>query len=428
MDTNTNITDKHLDLDWAAQDSDGAHQDSDRMRQGMRWENREKHPSISLGGKINLSWNHGADAESEAVEQERQGRKIIMLVDDNPTNLTLGREILKDDYKVYPIPSAEIMFDLLENVRPNLILLDIEMPNMDGYEAMRRLKSVAEWAAIPVIFLTAKTDGGCELKGLGLGAVDYITKPFSAPLLRKRIENHLVTEEQKEQLRMQNSDLELLVQKKTEEVTNLRNAILCAVADLVEFRDEPTGGHASRTQRYMELMLMEMVESGVYSDVIADWDFETVIASTQMHDVGKIAISDRILQKPGKLTDEEYEVMRTHASIGASIIRNIEANVCETMFLKHARLIAGGHHEKWDGSGYPYKLSGDDIPLEGRLMAIVDVYDALVSSRPYKPAFSMQKAYDIILEGSGTHFDPKLVEVFKRVAHDFADVIREYAV
>ncbi|MDR0596003.1 MAG: HD domain-containing protein, partial [Clostridiales Family XIII bacterium] len=211
-------------------------------------------------------------------------------------------------------------------------------------------------------------------------------------------------------------------------VTNLRNAILCAVADLVEFRDEPTGGHASRTQRYMEIMLMEMAESGVYAAETAQWDFESVIASTQMHDVGKIAISDTILQKPGKLTDEEYTVMRTHANIGASIIRNIEANVCETTFLKHARLIAGGHHEKWDGSGYPCMLSGEDIPLEGRLMAIADVYDALVSSRPYKPAYSTQKARDIIMEGKGSHFDPRLVDVFDRVSEDFANVIREYTV
>jgi putative two-component system response regulator len=354
-------------------------------------------------------------------------RKIILLVDDNATNLTAGKNILRDQYKVYPTPSAEIMFDLIENIIPDMILLDIEMPEMNGYEAIKKLKGNPEWAGIPVIFLTSRRDEGSELEGLSLGAIDYVAKPFSAPLLLKRIENHLLTEAQKKQLRDFNNNLEEMVRRKTAQVTNLQNAVLSTVADLVEFRDGVTGGHVSRTQKYLKILLDKMISEGVYTDEISDWDLDYLLPSAQLHDVGKIAISDLILNKPGKLTPEEYEIMKTHVAVGVRAIMKIEENAQEHSFLKHARLIAGGHHEKWGGGGYPNGLSGRDIPLEGRLMAVADVYDALISTRPYKRPLSTDEARRIIETGSGDHFDPALVGVFTKVSSQFAAIVGDSA-
>jgi putative two-component system response regulator len=314
------------------------------------------------------------------------------------------------------------MFDLLENVTPDLILLDIEMPDMNGYQAIKILKDQPSWQEIPVIFLTSKTDEGSELEGLSLGAIDYVAKPFSAPLLLKRIANHLINESRKKQLKEFNANLEEMVNQKTAQVFQLQNAVLTTVADLVEFRDDVTGGHVSRTQKYLQILLDKMIADGKYLEVIANWDMDYFLPSAQLHDVGKIAISDNILNKPGKLTPEEFEIMKTHTTIGVEAIKRIEQNAAEHAFLHHAKLIAGTHHEKWDGSGYPQGLSGEDIPLEGRLMAIADVYDALISARPYKIPLNTQDAQDIIREGSGTHFDPVLVEVFTEVEDQFSAV------
>ncbi|GHU51451.1 two-component system response regulator [Clostridia bacterium] len=351
-------------------------------------------------------------------------RKIVMIVDDNMTNLTMGKEMLKELYKVYPVPSAKIMFDLLKNITPDMILLDIEMPEVNGYEAIKWLKKHPQWADIPVIFLTSKADEGSELEGLVLGANDYVSKPFSAPLLLKRIENQLVTRAQKLELIEFNTNLNQMVQKKTAQVFKLQNAVLSTVADLVEFRDDVTGGHVSRTQKYMKILLDTLNEEKVYSEEVSGWDMDYLLPSAQLHDVGKIAISDLILNKPGKLTFDEFEIIKTHAEIGAEIIRTIENNSDEHSFLRHARIIAGTHHERWDGSGYPNGLSGLDIPLEGRLMAIADVYDALVSERPYKDKFTTDEANDIVLNERGTHFDPALVDMFTKVADKFAEVAK----
>jgi putative two-component system response regulator len=336
--------------------------------------------------------------------------------------------MLKDLYDVFPIPSAEKLFTILEKVNADLILLDIEMPDMNGYEALKLLKANPVWAEIPVMFLTSKTDEGSELEGLTLGAIDYVMKPFSAPLLLRRIENHLFSEAQKRQLKEFNSHLAEMVRQQTMQIFDLQNAVLSTVADLVEFRDDVTGGHVSRTQRYLKILLDEMIEEKVYVDEMTDWDMDYLLPSAQLHDVGKIAISDLILNKPGKLTDEEFEVMKTHAAIGVYAIKKIEQNAAEHAFLRHARRIAGTHHEWWDGSGYPSGVSGHDIPLEGRLMAIADVYDALISARPYKKPMSTDQARQIIEQERGTHFDPTLVDVFSRVADRFAEVARNLVV
>jgi putative two-component system response regulator len=356
----------------------------------------------------------------------KNNRGKIILVDDNMANLSMGKNMLKTFYEVYPVPSAEKLFECLERFIPDLILLDIEMPVMNGYETIRRLKDTAKFSDIPVIFLTSKNDEGSELQGLSLGAVDYVSKPFSAPLLMKRLETHLLLAVQKRELKMRNDNLQAMISEKTKQIIDLENAVLNIVAELVEFRDSITGGHVFRTQKYLQFLIERMVEEDVYTEEIGEWDLEFLLSSAQLHDVGKIAISDTILNKPGKLTDEEFETMKTHVIIGVDAIERIEATTSEHEFLHHAKIIAGTHHEKWDGSGYPWGLSGGNIPLEGRLMAIADVYDALISARPYKPPMSVQEAEAIIEAGRGKHFDPVLVDVFHKTSDRFAEIVSHY--
>ena len=361
-------------------------------------------------------------------------RNKIVLVDDNAANLTVGRNLLRTFYEVYPAPSAEKLFQILENIVPDLILLDIEMPETNGYEAMKMLKNNPLFADIPVIFLTAKNDEESEMKGFDLGAVDYIAKPFSAPLLLKRISNQLLILRQKKELLASQAalqdyadNLEIKVREKTAEVFNLQNAVLATVADLVEFRDKITGGHITRTQLFLQTLIEELIRKGIYTDEISKWNMDFFLPSAQLHDVGKIAITDLILNKPGKLTPEEFDIMKTHVEIGVDAIEQIMRETREHAFLNHALLIAGTHHEKWDGSGYPVRLKGANIPIEGRLMAIVDVYDALISERPYKNAISHEEACKIIEAGSGSHFDPVLVEVFNNVKNRLNEIAREHA-
>jgi putative two-component system response regulator len=349
-------------------------------------------------------------------------KQLIILVDDNPANLRVGKNVLAETYAVATAPSAEKMFALLQNNRPALILLDIDMPEMSGYEAIKILKEKPETKNIPVIFLTAKTESDDELEGLSLGAIDYIIKPFQPPLLLKRIEVHLLVESQKETLEKQaaalknfNDNLQKLVDAKTRTVLVLQNAILKTVADLVECRDDITGGHIERTQRGVALLIEALRKSGPYQAEVSAWNVDLLLQSSQLHDVGKIAISDATLKKPGPLTPEEFEEMKKHTSFGVRVIEQIEAAAEESDFLSYAKIFAGTHHEKWDGTGYPAGLRGEAIPLPGRIMAVADVYDALTSVRPYKKAFTKEEAADIIRKGKGTQFDPALIDIFDQI-------------
>jgi len=353
-------------------------------------------------------------------------KNLIILVDDNPANLRIGKNVLAEKYTVATAPSAERMFSLLENNTPSMILLDVDMPEMTGYEAIRVLKSKPETQNIPVIFLTARTDSDDELEGLSLGAIDYITKPFQPPLLRKRIEVHLLVEAQKKTLEKQaaelknfNDNLQKMVADKTQNVLDLQNAMLKTMAELVECRDDITGGHIERTQQGIKILVEEIEKGSVYQEEAKNWNVDLLLQSCQLHDVGKISIDDNILKKPGKLNDEEFESMKQHAVFGERIIEKIETLAKGSDFLKYAKIFAASHHEKWDGSGYPRGLKGNDIPLLGRIMAIADVYDALTSLRPYKRAFTHDEAVKIINDGSGTQFDPALVEAFIRSSEKF---------
>jgi putative two-component system response regulator len=357
-----------------------------------------------------------------------------MIVDDNIANLKIAKNALSDFYDVFTVPSAAKMFDLLERNKPDLILLDIDMPAMDGYEAIKILKSDPATSAIPVIFLTGMSSPEDELKGLSLGAIDYISKPFMPQLLRKRVELHITVEiqkrllegqakklqEQGSELKRFNENLQKLVEEKAGKVLELQSAILKTVAELVESRDDTTGGHVERTQHGLKVLIEGLEDLGLYREQMEGWDKDLMLQSSQLHDVGKIAIADSILKKPGPLTEEEFEAIKKHAELGVKIIERIESETSDSDFLKYAKMFAGTHQEKWDGSGYPSGLSGESIPLPGRLMAIADVYDALVSYRPYKTAFTHGEAVQIILAGKGTHFDPVLVDVFEQVADKFS--------
>jgi putative two-component system response regulator len=331
--------------------------------------------------------------------------KTVFVVDDNDTNLVAAKIALENTYKTYTVPSAARLFKLAEKVRPDLLLLDVEMPDCDGFTALEMMKTNPYLANVPVIFLTAVQDSAAELRGFELGAVDFIIKPFTAPVLNRRIKSHIETD--------------LLIKDSQKSLRNIQNALISVISELVENRDKVTGGHIERTQQYLEILLKELVRTGVYSDIISKWDLSLLLPSAQLHDVGKITISDLILNKPARLTPEEFEVIKTHAAEGERIIDQIMEKTDDDGYLMHAKKFAGFHHEKWDGSGYPRGLSGEDIPLQGRIMAIADVYDALVSARPYKQPYDHEQAVEIMTKDAGTHFDPLLIETFLSVADEF---------
>ncbi|MCL2294525.1 MAG: response regulator [Spirochaetes bacterium] len=331
--------------------------------------------------------------------------KTIFIVDDNYTNLTAAKTALDGTYKAFALSSAARMFKLAEKISPDLILLDIDMPEMDGFEAMQAMKSDERLRSVPVIFLTSRNDAEAEIRGFEMGALDFINKPFSSPILIRRIETHIETDR--------------LIKDSQRALREIHNATISIIANMVENRDNVTGKHIERTQSYLKLIVDELVRSGSYAEEISTWNLSLLLPSAQMHDVGKISISDLILNKPGKLTDEEFEVIKTHCVVGEKIIDYIIGKTQNDEFLIHAKKIAGYHHEKWDGTGYPRGLAGEAIPLEARIMALVDVYDALVTERPYKKPLEHEEAVEIIKNSSNTHFDPKVVDAFLNVEKDF---------
>ena len=339
---------------------------------------------------------------------ENQKMKTIFVVDDSNVNLLAAEETLSEHYNVFTLLSAEIMFELLENLIPDLILLDIAMPEVNGFDALKRLKEDARYAHVPVIFLTSNCDNETEALGFEMGVVDFITKPFSNLVFLNRIKTHLAIEE--------------IIHERTEKLLRLQNSMVSVLAKMVENRDKLTGRHIERTMEYIEILLTAMLERGLYAGEIESWDLEVVISSSRLHDIGKIIVTDMILNKPGRLSADEYETMKNHAAEGEIIIDGIIAESGDEVFLQNAKLFAGSHHERWDGTGYPRGLKGAEIPLQGRVMAIADVYDALVNERSYKKALSHREAVEIIRSGGGAHFDARIVDVFLQVSDLFAEV------
>jgi len=361
----------------------------------------------------------------------RLGEKSsLLVVDDIPDNLTLMSSLLKDEYKVKVANSGERALTIARSgTPPDLILLDIMMPEMDGYEVCRRLKADPATRHIPVIFLTAKAEVGDETRGLELGAVDYITKPISPPIVLARVKTHLAMKIVQDFLRDQNAFLEAEVTKRTREVELIQDVTVHTLASLAETRDNETGNHIRRTQHYVRLLAEKLRRHPRFMhELDDDRVINLLFKSAPLHDIGKVGIPDQILLKPGKLEPEEFELMKSHTTLGRDAILQAECELgAEIGFLRYAKEIAYGHQEKWDGSGYPEGLSGDAIPISARLMALGDVYDALISKRVYKPPFPHEKAVEIIVEGRGKHFDPDVVDAFLELLEEFKEVAQRYA-
>jgi putative two-component system response regulator len=356
-------------------------------------------------------------------------KKKIIIVDDNPVNLLIGTNALQGLYQVCTVPGGEKLLKILNSVKADMILLDIDMPVMNGFEVIRRLKANPATASIPVIFLTADNNIEYEARGFSLGAVDFIVKPYYPPLLRKRLELHLLVESQAKSILEYEKRLQILIQDSKAAVGDLQNRVLKTIIELVERRDEVSGGHVERTRKYVEVLLDVLVKNNIYKDVVSSWEKESFLQSTIFYDLGKISIKDDILLKPGKLEEDEYNEMKKHTVMGVKIIDDIKAsmarNSAEASVFDYAKEVAGFHHERWDGTGYPYGLKGYNIPLGGRIMAIADVYDALIEHKSYKKSYTHEEAAKIIAQGKGTHFDPTLVDLFITVADQFRNISKQ---
>ena len=339
----------------------------------------------------------------------------IAIIDDNKFNLSVVGYILQPHYAFSLYTSgSEALEDMPKNM-PDLILLDIEMPEENGFAVIRKIKDNPLLQDIPVIFLTGMDDARSEARGLALGAVDFISKDFVPETILARINIHLV-------LQRHRKHLEDLVQEKTSMVEQLQDAIMLSLSDLVECRDATTAGHAQRTIAYVRVLTRSMVAKGVYADQLTRENVRDILRAAPLHDVGKVGISDAVLEKPGKLTQEEFQQMQQHTVLGSKAIQRAIDKIQLPSFLNTVRDMTLTHHERWDGKGYPLGLREEQIPLAGRIMAIADVYDALVSQRPYKKPFSHEKAVDIIREGRGTQFDPHIADVFLEIHEKFAEI------
>ncbi len=340
-------------------------------------------------------------------------RPTVLVVDDTPANLSLLNSLLKDQYRIKLANNGAKALELAAAAPPDLVLLDIMMPEMDGYEVCRRLKAAEPTSHVPVIFLTAKTEIEDEEQGFSVGAVDFIHKPISPPIVQARVRTQLQVKAWQDFLQDQNAWLTKEVERRLSDVNRLQEASIMVMVSLAEFRDECTGNHIRRTQEYTRMLAEQLARSPKYGGILTTQHIELIAKSAPLHDIGKIAIPDHILLKPGKLTPEEFEVMKTHTTRGYEMLRTAAKHMGDNgEFLAMAMEIARSHQEKWDGSGYPDGLAGENIPLAARLMAVADVYDALRTARPYKTAMAVEQAVAIITEGSGKHFDPQVVEAF----------------
>ena len=352
----------------------------------------------------------------------------VLVVDDTPENLTLMGALLRDHFMVKVANNGEKALKIaMSDTPPDLVLLDIMMPGTDGYEVCRRLKAIAATRDIPVIFLTARSDPDDERMGLALGAVDYITKPISPPILLARVNTHLALKATADFLRDKSAYLEREVALRTLEVQAIQDVTIMAMTSLAETRDNETGNHIRRIQLYVKALAERLRNHPRFEAVLNERMIELLYKSAPLHDIGKIGIPDSILLKPGKLTVEEFEVMKTHTTLGRKAIEDAERRLgMRVAFLSVSKEIAYSHQEKWDGSGYPQGLAGDQIPVSARLMAVADVYDALINKRVYKAAFSHDQTCSTIVKGKGTHFDPDMVDAFVDIAEDFRSIAQKY--
>ena len=367
---------------------------------------------------------------------------IVLVVDDTPENLIVIGELLRPHYRVRVANSGQRALQVARaSPVPHLILLDVMMPGMDGYAVLHQLRDDPLTCDIPVIFVTAMDADDDETRGLDMGAVDYITKPVRPAILLARVHAHLELKVARDRMADQNRFLEAEVARRMQENELIKEATLHALATLAEARDPETGNHLRRVQAYVQALAQRLQGLPQYTALLDDARISQIARAAPLHDIGKVGIPDAVLLKPGKLTAEEFEIMKAHPRIGGEAIAeamrrvafdHVAADASESgselwSFLETARQIAYGHHEKWDGSGYPQGLRGSDIPLAARLMALADVYDALISRRVYKEAFPLEEVLRILQLGRGTHFDPEVLDAFLAIQDEFRAIARRYA-
>ena len=356
-------------------------------------------------------------------------RSLVLIVDDEPANIRVLADLLKPDHDiVVALNGEQALARAVMAPAPDLILLDVMMPRMTGHEVCTRLKADAATRDIPVIFVTAMSAEEDEGAGLALGAVDYIIKPVVPSLVQARVRTHLALSQARRELAGQNQRLDQLVKERTQDLEITQDVTIFALATLAETRDNETGNHIRRTQRYMGVLAGELSRHPDFAAELDPASIDLMVKSAPLHDIGKVGIPDEVLKKPGKLTPAEYEIMKQHPAFGRDAILASETLLGDrpNSFLRFAREIAYTHHERWDGTGYPQGLAGDAIPLSGRLMAVADVYDALITRRVYKPPFTSAEAAGIIREGEGLHFDPRIVQAFLRVEPAFLAIAGQY--
>jgi len=339
-------------------------------------------------------------------------RARVLIVDDTPDNIHILMESLKDTYAISAATNGERALAAAQTLAPDIILLDVMMPGIDGYEVCRRLHDDVRTRSIPVIFITALNEEQDEARGLDLGAVDFITKPFRPGLVKARVRNHI-------ELKRHRDELEVLVREQVEEIADSHIATIFAMSKLAESRDDDTGKHLERTQIYCRLLAAKLGENATYKNLIDDAYIETIFHASPLHDIGKVAVPDAVLCKPGKLTDDEFVIMKRHTIKGAETLFLVAKRYPSNAFLNMGLDIARWHHEKWNGLGYPDGLAGEKIPLCARIMAVADVYDALTSKRCYKEPMPHEQAVGIIRKDAGSHFDPAVAGAFEQIEGDF---------
>ena len=369
-------------------------------------------------------------------------KSTLLIVDDEPLNLAVLARLLNPHYRVLGARSGASALELVQHTRPDLILLDVMMPGMDGHAVLRRLQADVHARTIPVIFVTALGSEDDEEHGLALGAVDYITKPVKPAVVLARVRTHLELKSARDRLRDHNADLERELAQRMRETLLTQDLTLSMVAGLAETRDNDTGNHILRTRLYVEALARQLQDDPAFAPELDEGALRCIVKAAPLHDIGKIGIPDHILLKPGRLTPDEFETMKTHARLGGEAIthailqvlpqyRSVSGDGADTpevlRFLEIGRVIATHHHERWDGSGYPDGLAGTAIPLPARLMALADVFDALTMRRVYKRAWSTAEATSHILGESGRHFDPAIVTAFEQVQHKFAAIAVQLA-
>ena len=353
----------------------------------------------------------------------------VLIVDDNPESLSALGELLRPEFHVLAANSGQRGLDVIKGgARPDLILLDVMMPDVGGYEVLERLRADASTSDVPVIFVTALDASEDEERGLALGAADYIAKPSTPAIVRARVRTHIELKRARDRLANQNALLEAEVARRMGENQHIQDVSMLALAHLAEIRDIETGNHLRRTQEYLYTLATSLTSHPRFAPVLNAKSIATMTKSALLHDIGKVGIPDDILHKPGKLTPAEWAIMQTHAQLGAEAIEQAERGAEQPVeFLGCAREIARHHHERWDGTGYPDGLAGDAIPVAARLMALADVFDALISRRVYKEPMAFSMARDIIVNERGSHFDPDIVDAFLAQFDVFCAIAQRYA-